>query len=131
MVIPNIRSAAPKRAFKLIMFVFYMSRQLVNEKVFTFYVSYQGAKYCSMVFIMSTSLLNVISLNGRLKREVFWNYFIKQWIPILPRWNIRNDKTRETIEMINRTNNALECYNCHFNGLLQNVPTLIKFVQLV
>jgi hypothetical protein len=61
----------------------------------------------------------------------FWNYFIKQLIPILPRWNIQNDKTGETIEMINRTNNALECYNYHFNGLLQNIPTLIKFAQLV
>jgi hypothetical protein len=36
---PNVRSAAPKRAFKLVMFVFYMSRQLVNNIAFTFYVS--------------------------------------------------------------------------------------------
>jgi hypothetical protein len=74
-VIPNVRSAAQKRAFKLVMFVFYMSRQLDNNNAFTFYVSYQGAKCCSMVFLMSPSLLNVISLSGRLKRGVFLELF--------------------------------------------------------
>jgi hypothetical protein len=33
--------------------------------------------------------------------------------------------------MVNRTNNALERYNCHFNSLFPKNPGLIKFVQLV
>ena len=33
--------------------------------------------------------------------------------------------------MVNRTNNALECYNKRFNCLFDKQPTLIEFVQIV
>ncbi len=44
------------------------------------------------------------------KWTVFWKYFQRQWMPILASWNIREDNG-EIIQMVNRTNNALERYN--------------------
>jgi hypothetical protein len=35
------------------------------------------------------------------------------------------------LPMVNRTNNALECYNKTFNCLFDKQPTLIQFVQIV
>ncbi len=36
-------------------------------------------------------------------------------------------------DVVNRTNNGLERYNCHFNGLFNKSkrPSLLKFVQIV
>ncbi len=65
------------------------------------------------------------------KWDIFWeSYFMKQWIPILPSWNVRQDNG-SILPMVNRTNNALECYNKRFNCLFDKQPTLIKFVQTV
>jgi hypothetical protein len=55
---------------------------------------------------------------------------MKQWIPILPSWNVRQDDG-SILPMVNRTNNALECYNKTFNCLFDKQPTLIQFVQIV
>ena len=34
-------------------------------------------------------------------------------------------------DVVNRTNNGLERYNRHFNGLFNKKPSLIEFVQIV
>jgi hypothetical protein len=63
--------------------------------------------------------------------EIFWGkYFVKQWIPIVSAWNVRKDDGT-IIDMVNRTNNALEGYNHWFNGIFLKQPTVIEFVQLV
>jgi hypothetical protein len=63
--------------------------------------------------------------------EIFWGkYFVKQWIPIISAWNVRKEDGT-IIDMVDRTNNALEGYNCRFNGIFPKQPTVIEFVQLV
>jgi hypothetical protein len=62
--------------------------------------------------------------------EKFWIYFKRQWMPILPSWNIC-EEDGSYIEMQNRTNNAVESYNCRFNRLFSKQPNLIEFVELV
>jgi hypothetical protein len=34
-------------------------------------------------------------------------------------------------DVVNRTNNYLERYNCHFNGLFNKRPSLLEFVQII
>ena len=34
-------------------------------------------------------------------------------------------------DLVNRTNNGLERYNRHFNGLFNKKPSLLEFVQIV
>jgi hypothetical protein len=58
------------------------------------------------------------------KWTIFWEYFQRQWMPILASWNIRKDNG-EIIQIMNRTNNALKSYNCQFNRLFSKVPMLI------
>ena len=69
------------------------------------------------------------------KWQTFWTYFLRQWLPILVRWNISQmESTDDTsYDLVNRTNNGLEQYNCHFNGLFNKSkrPSLLKFVQIV
>ena len=61
----------------------------------------------------------------------FWDYFIhKQWMLILNSWNICKEK-EVCIQMINRTNNALERYNRRFNSLFSKQPNIIEFNQIV
>ena len=36
-----------------------------------------------------------------------------------------------TFDVVNRTNNGLERYNRHFNGLFNKKPSLLEFVQIV
>jgi hypothetical protein len=55
---------------------------------------------------------------------------MKQWIPILPSWNVRQDDG-SILSMVNRINNVLECYNKGFNCLFDKQLTLIEFVQIV
>ncbi len=62
----------------------------------------------------------------------FWNYFVRQQIPILDRWNIANKENDDShFDVVNRTNNGLERYNRHFNGLFIKKPLLLEFVQIV
>ncbi len=45
----------------------------------------------------------------------FWNYFARQWIPILDRWNIVNKENDcSHFDVVNCTNNGLERYKHHF-----------------
>ncbi len=61
--------------------------------------------------------------------EIFWKYFVKQWIPILSAWNIRQDDG-SIIPKVNRINNALECYNRHYNSLFSKIPNIIEWIQI-
>ena len=54
-------------------------------------------------------------------------------MPILWRWNISQMEGQDGIffDVVNRTNNGLERYNRHFNGLFNKKPSLLEFVQIV
>ena len=67
------------------------------------------------------------------KWQTFWTYFLRQWMPILWRWNILENDGPDgtTFDVVNRTNNGLERYNRHFNGLFNKKPSLLEFVQIV
>ena len=71
--------------------------------------------------------------NGLPKKEVkrwdlFWEYFERQWIPILNSWNLCDANARYK-DILNKTNNGLESYNKRINRLFPSRPSLIKFVQ--
>ena len=61
------------------------------------------------------------------------SYFLRQWMPILWRWNISEIEGPDgtSFDVVNRTNNGLERYNRHFNGLFNKKPSLLEFVQIV
>ena len=44
------------------------------------------------------------------KWQTFWTYFLRQWMPILWRWNISENEGPDgtTFDFVNRTNNGLE-----------------------
>ena len=68
------------------------------------------------------------------KWDEFWKYFRKQWlskaVPVSS-WNIcENTGNSKYIQMVNRTNNALDQYNKRFNALFPKKPSLIEFVQI-
>ena len=67
------------------------------------------------------------------KWQTFWDYFLRQWIPILWRWNISENEGPDgtAFDVVNRTKNGLERYNRHFNGLFNKKPSLLEFVQIV
>ncbi len=67
------------------------------------------------------------------KWQTFWNYFLRQWMPILWRWNISQKEGPDGsfFDVVNRTNNGLERYNRHFNRLFNKRPSLLEFVQIV
>jgi len=63
--------------------------------------------------------------------DLHWgNYFVKQWIPIVCARNVRKEDGT-IVDMVNRTNNALERFNRWFNDMFFKQPTVIEFVQLV
>lgn len=62
--------------------------------------------------------------------NVFWQYFEKQWMPILNDWNICGEDGWY-ISMVNHTNNGIESYNNTINSLFKKKPSLIKFVQVL
>ncbi len=47
--------------------------------------------------------------------DIFWPYFMRQWIPIIMSWNFMSGEG-SPVEIFNRTNNVLESYNCRFNA---------------
>ena len=64
------------------------------------------------------------------KWEKFWQYFERQWMPILSSWNVAHlENDGEYYDIINRTNNGLERYNRHYNGLFPTKPDLFQFVR--
>ncbi len=67
------------------------------------------------------------------KWQTFWNYFLRQWMPILWRWNISQKEGPDGsfFDVVNRTNNGLERYNLHFNRLFNKRPSLLEFVQII
>ncbi len=67
------------------------------------------------------------------KWQTFWNYFLRQWMPNLWRWNILQMEVPDGtfFDVVNRTNNGLEQYNSHFNGLFNKRPFLLEFVQII
>ena len=67
------------------------------------------------------------------KWQTLWTYFLRLWMPILWRWNILENEGPDgsTFDAVNRTNNGLERYNRHFNGLFNKNPSLLEFVQIV
>jgi hypothetical protein len=60
----------------------------------------------------------------KLSMEKFWTYFRKQWLQITNNWNIR-EEDGHFLQMLNRTNNALESYNRRFNSIFLKTPSLI------
>ncbi len=70
------------------------------------------------------------SASEKLSMDKFWTYFWKQWLQITNNWNIREDDGH-FLQMVNRTNNALECYNRRFNSIFLKTPSLIEFNELV
>ncbi len=67
----------------------------------------------------------------KLSMDKFWTYFWKQWLQITNNWNIREDDGH-FLQMVNRTNNALESYNRRFNSIFLKTPaSLIEFNELI
>ena len=65
------------------------------------------------------------------KWDLFWVYFVRQWLPILDSWNVCIEDDRQK-SIMNRTNNGLESYNKRFNKLFPDgKPGLIDFVRTV
>ncbi len=62
--------------------------------------------------------------------EIFWTYFRKQWLRITNSWNIC-EEDGQFLQMVNRTNNALEAYNRRFNSIFLKTPSLIEFNKLI
>ena len=45
-------------------------------------------------------------------------------------WNVSDIMCEKKSKLINRTSNDLECYNCHFNGIVPtNHPNLVTFTH--
>ncbi len=61
---------------------------------------------------------------------IFWPYFKRHWIPIMQSWNLIG-KDGAPLQIVNRTNNALESYNRRFNEIFSKQPTLIEFAMLI
>jgi len=73
-----------------------------------------------------------LSLRELEKWEKFWQYFERQWMPILSSWNVAHlENDGECYDIINRTNNGLERYNRHYNGLFLTKPDLFQFVRIL
>jgi hypothetical protein len=66
----------------------------------------------------------------KISLDKFWTYFRKQWLQITNNWNIR-EEDGQFLQMVNRTNNALESYNRRFNSIFLKTPSLIEFNELV
>ena len=62
--------------------------------------------------------------------NIFWEYFNRQWIPILDSWNICDDDGKYK-ELMNHTNNGLKRYNKRFVGLFEKKPSLLEFFEVV
>jgi hypothetical protein len=69
------------------------------------------------------------------KWQIFWDYFKRQWITLMSSWNVSElvDESGEFYKIQNRTNNALECYNQHFNDLFsgRGKPSMMLFLDVL
>ena len=61
--------------------------------------------------------------------DIFWEYFDRQWVPVLDSWNIC-DEEGKCNELINRANNGFESCNKQFNGLFEKKPSLREFCEV-
>jgi hypothetical protein len=62
--------------------------------------------------------------------DILWIYFQRQWIPLIPNWNVCIDDGT-ILTTVNHTNNALEHYNRRLNKLFNKKPSMIEFVLVV
>ena len=81
-------------------------------------------------YIRSLLELGIPEWEKEALNEIFWPYFMRQWIPIIMSWNLMSDEG-SPVEIVNRTNNALESYNRRFNALFLKQPTLIEFAMII
>lgn len=89
-------------------------------------VSAHGIPYLRSIFGANLSVRELE------KWEKFWQYFERQWMPILSSWNVAHlENDGECYDVINRTNNGLERYNRHYNGLFLTKPDLFQFVRIL
>jgi hypothetical protein len=81
-------------------------------------------------YIRSLLELGIPEWEKEALNEIFWPYFMRQWIPIIMSWNLMSDEG-SPVEIVNRTNNALESYNRRLNALFLKQPTLIEFAMII
>ena len=97
-------------------------------RVFQFNLIQQNAKYG--IPFLRAKLEKEADADTIEKWDIFWKYF-DYWMRIVPIWNICEGDDGEYLELTNRTNNALERYNRHFNDLFKKKkPSLIEFEQI-
>jgi hypothetical protein len=73
------------------------------------------------------SLLEVNATASEKKQwNDFWQYFNKQWMPIVAAWNIES-KDGGYKDLVSKTNNGLERYNRKVNEIFPTRPDLEKF----
>ena len=69
------------------------------------------------------------------KMGQFWKYFKKHWCSdekYIATWNINEPSNEGHIELINRTNNALERYNRSLNEMFPTPhPSLLAFIKVL
>ena len=83
------------------------------------------------------SIINPVILDNdddsRVKMGVFWKYFKRFWCSddkFIATWNINDPQNEEHLELVNRTNNALERYNRTLNEMFSTPhPTVLNFVR--
>jgi hypothetical protein len=81
-------------------------------------------------YLRSIFELDDLSVEEKARWIEFWNYYARQWSPILDSWNIC-DADGDVKAFVNRTNNALEHYIWRFNDLFPKQPSRIEFVQIL
>jgi hypothetical protein len=80
--------------------------------------------------ICSLLELGIPEWEKKVLNDIIWPYFMQQWIPIIMSWNLMSDEG-SPVEIVNRTNNALESYNGRFNALFLKQPMLIEFAMII
>ena len=73
--------------------------------------------------------------NEMVKMGQFWKYFKKHWCSdkkYIATWNINEPSNEGYLELINRTNNALERYNRSLNEMFPMAhPSLLAFIKVL
>jgi hypothetical protein len=81
-------------------------------------------------YIRSLLELGFLEWEKKALNDIFWPYFMRQWIPIIMSWNLMSNEG-SPVEIVNCTNNALESYNRRFNAFFLKQPTLIEFAMII
>jgi hypothetical protein len=87
-------------------------------------------KNIGIPYIRSLLELGIPEWEKKAQNDIFWPYFMQQWIPIIMSWNLMSNEGFP-VEIVNRTNNALESYNRRFNALFLKEPKLIEFAMII